>query len=199
MHRWVYAGAAATLVAASACGASTNLTAVWKEPTTPPIRFERVIVAFQAKDQALRRSIEDHMAARIANATPSYKVLDDTEATNLEQAKAKVTAAGFDGAVVARFVGVENQTTYVPGTTWWGPAPYRSMWGYWGYGWGAVYEPGYLVQDEVVTLETNVYSVREDKLLWASRSETFNPSSGRDLVDSVVNATVSRMKKERAL
>ena len=120
MHRWVYAGAAATSVAASACGASTNLTAVWKEPTTSPIRFERVIVAFQAKDQALRRSIEDHMAARIANATPSYKVRDDAEATNLEQAKAKVTAAGFDGAVAARFVGVETDSHAAPAS---GPRP----------------------------------------------------------------------------
>jgi hypothetical protein len=187
------------LTALAGCATTTELTAVWKEPGLQPVRFNKVIVAFQSPDGARRRQIEDLMVARIANATPSYTLITEDDAKNREQARQKVTAAGFDGAVVARFVSSENQQTYVPGSTWWGPAPYGSMWGYWGYGWGAAYSPGYVVNDQIVTLETNVYSVADDKLLWASRSETFNPSSSQDLVNSVIDATVSRMKKEGAL
>jgi hypothetical protein len=185
---------------AVSCAPTTKLIATWKDPTAAtPLHFQKVLVTFQAKDQALRRSAESHLAQRIKNATPSYQVLDESEARDEARAKEKIAAAGFDGAVVVRFVGTTTQTTYVPGTAWWGPAPYGSMWGYWGYGWGAVYSPGYLTQDTIVTLEANVYSVRDDKLIWASRSRTVNAESMTSLLDSVLDATAWEMKNQKVL
>jgi hypothetical protein len=73
------------------------------------------------------------------------------------------------------------------------------MWGYWGYGWGAVYDPGYLQSDTVVTLESNVYDVHRESLVWSSRSETISPGSIDDLMRSVVDATVKEMKRQRVL
>ena len=70
------------------------------------------------------------------------------------------------------------------------------MWGYWGYGWGAVYDPGYLQADTVVTLESNVYSVPREELLWSSRSETISPSS-IELADGV-GARNDRARDEEA-
>ena len=189
----------AVLVGASGCGPSTEMVASWSDPAGGAVRFAKPVVAFQSQDQALRRSMEDRLAARIPNATPAYRVLTDADARTPEVAKAKLTAQGFDGAVVARFVGVDKETTYVPGTTWWGPAPYATFGGYWGYGWGAVYDPGYLRQDTVVTLESAVYNLKADKLRWAGRSKTFNPSSTQALVDSVVKASADRMRREGAL
>jgi hypothetical protein len=61
------------------------------------------------------------------------------------------------------------------------------------------YSPGYVQRDTVVALESNVYSVKDDKLLWASRSETINPGTAQELVDSVLDATVKEMKKQKVL
>ncbi len=133
------------------------------------------------------------------NATASYSVITEADAKNPDAAKAKIAAAGYDGAIVLRFAKVDKSTTYVPGTTWWGPAPYGSMWGGWGYGWGMAYDPGYIQRDTIVSLESNVYSVSQDKLLWASRSETMNPDSVEALVKSVVEATVKEMKRQKVL
>ena len=94
---------------------------------------------------------------------------------------------------------VGQNTNYVPGTAWWGPAPYGTMWGYWGYGYGAVYSPGYMVQETIVTLESNIYSVKEDKLVWASQSRTVDPASVTKLVDELIQATVAEMKKQKVL
>jgi ABC-type transport system involved in cytochrome bd biosynthesis fused ATPase/permease subunit len=43
--------------------------------------------------------------------------------------------------------------------------------------------------DRIVTIATNVYSVADDKLVWASQSETFNPASLRETVDDVLRVT----------
>ena len=182
-----------------ACGTSTKLTAVWKAPEAGATRFKKILVVAQTKDQSTRRSMESHLVSRIPNSTASYEVLTEEETRDQARAKQKIAAAGFDGAVVVRFVGKDTQTTYVPGTTWYGPAPYGSMWGYWGYGWGAVYDPGYLVTDTIISLETHVYDVGQDKLIWASKSDTVSPTSMNDLVNSLVDATVAEMKKQKVL
>jgi hypothetical protein len=188
--------AAATLVA---CGTSTKLTAVWKAPDAAGTRFKKILVAAQTKEQTTRRSMESHLVSRIANSQASYELMTEEETRDTARAKAKIAAAGFDGAVVVRFVGKDTQTTYVPGTTWYGPAPYGSFSGYWGYGWGAVYDPGYLVTDTIISLETHVYDIGKDKLIWASKSDTISPSSMNDLVNSLVDATVAEMKKQKVL
>ena len=114
----------------AACAPATHLTAVWKDSSvTAPVHFNKVLVAAQIQDQARRRNMENYLAAKIPNSTPSYRVLNDDDTKNADGARAKVMAGGFDGAIVVRFVGTSTQTTYVPGTTYWGPAPLRKFWG----------------------------------------------------------------------
>ncbi len=145
-------------VGLSACAPATRLTATWKDPSVPPpMKFTKILLVAQMSDQAIRRSIETRLAQRLSNAQPSYTVLSDAEAKSENHGKDKIAAAGYDGAVVIRFARVDKQTTYVPGTTWWGPAPYGTWWGGYGYGWGMAYSPGYVQRDTVVAVEANVY------------------------------------------
>lgn len=41
----------------------------------------------------------------------------------------------------------------------------------------------------MVHIATSLYSVADDKLVWASQSETFNPASLREAVGEVVQVT----------
>ena len=183
----------------AACLAPTKLTASWKAPGVTEVRFKKVFVAAQSPDMTRRRAMEDILVKRIGNATPSYTVLTEAEVKDPALVKAKLASAGFDGAVVVRFVGAEQQTTYVPGTAYWGPAPYGGFYGYWGYGWGAAYSPGYLTTDTVVTLESNIYDVAKESLIWSSRSETISPGSINELMQSVIEKTVYEMRKQKVL
>ncbi len=186
-------------VVTGACTAPTKMTAVWKAPGATTVRFNKVLIAAQSSDQTRRRVVEDYLAKRIANSTPSYQFLNEADVKDQAQAKAKIAAGGFDGALIVRFVGTSKEETYVPGMSYWGPAPYSTMWGYWGYGWGSVYSPGYMVTDTVMTLESNVYNVTRNELIWSSRSETMNAGSVDELMTSVVDATVKEMKKQKVL
>lgn len=199
MRPGLLASALALGAAAWACGPATHLTAVWSAPQIAPIRFKKVLVAAQSREPVRRRAIEDALVRRIANATASHTLLTEDEARDPKAAKARIAGAGFDGAVVVRFVGSTQTATHVPGVQYWGSAPYGSIWGYWGYGWGAVSEPDYLRADTVVTLESNIYSVPREELLWSSRSDTISPDSIEALMESVIEQTVREMKKRHAL
>ena len=99
--------------------------------------------------------------------------------------KARLLREGFDGVVTLRMLG--------PGV-WTGPC-YGGFKGYWGYGWGAVYDPGYLSTDTIVSVETLIYSVKQDKLLWAGVSETTDSSKLDAFISEGADAVGNEMKK----
>lgn len=189
LHRYTLLLVAALLAAALGGCASTHITSAWSDPEISRLAFRKVLVVFQHADPALRERVERTMAAEIANAVPSHAIFSDEDVRDVERVKARVRADGFDATVIMRVVGVEREVSYVPSRLYATPAYYRDMWGYWGYGWRSAYEPGYLRSDRVVRVATNVYGVAADKLVWASESETFNPSSLREAIAEVVRVT----------
>ena len=185
------------LLLAVACAPTTEVTNSWKDPSAGSVRFTKVLAVCACKDAGTRRTVEDVLAKRIKNSTPSYQILNDDDLHDRESAKAKVKAGGFDGAVIMALVNVDRTTTYVPGQAYAVPSYYNTMWGGWGYGWSTYYDPGYVQENQYVDFNTNVYQVEQEKLLWSSRSQTVNPSNMASLVDEIVTATVNEMKKQK--
>ena len=176
--------------------ASTNITNSWVTPDAQPIAFEKTLVVFIHSSEAIRRIAEDRLAQRIGadRAVASHTLISQDEVRDTEAARAKVDAGGFDGAVVMRVIGRDQQLTYQPGMAY--PAHYGGFYSYYGYGWPAVYDPGYLRTDTIVTVETNVYSVADDKLLWSGVSETMNPSDVEKAVDDVADAVARELRRQ---
>jgi hypothetical protein len=85
-----------------------------------------------------------------------------------------------------RITRVETEQRYVPGLAH--AARFPGFWESWHGGWTIVYEPGYLRTDRIVHMSTRVYSLEHEKLVWASRTETTNPSSLPAAIAGVVRA-----------
>lgn len=188
-HRWLLVLVAALLAAALGGCATTQIVSAWKDEDLARVPFRKVLVVFQHADPQLRRTLERRMASDIPNSVPAHAIFSDADVQDIGRVKERVRAEGFDSAVIMRIVGVDREVRYVPGRVYHVPAYYHDFWGYWGYGWRSVYEPGYYRNDRVVHVSTNVYSVEADKLVWASQSETFNPQSLRQAVGEVVRVT----------
>ncbi len=192
------------LLAISLAGcATTTFTSTWRDPATPPINpvGKTVCAVFVSRDESKRRAGEDQLAADLtmhgAKGIPAYTILPDAMRGDGEAARAAFRAAGCNGAVTMRVVGKDQVLNYTPGMAM--PGPYRGFGPYWGYGWGAAYSPGYLSTDTIVSVETLVYSLVQDKLLWASTSRTTNPGNLDKLVNEVAVATAKEMQKQGLL
>jgi hypothetical protein len=92
-----------------------------------------------------------------------------------------------------RLIKSERQVTQVPGAY---AMPYPRFWGCYGHAWPIVYDPGYLRTDTIVQVETKVYSLTDDKLIWADLSETFNPRDAQALVRSGAQAVANDLQKQ---
>ncbi|HXT14779.1 MAG TPA: hypothetical protein VN706_04070 [Gemmatimonadaceae bacterium] len=186
---------AATALGSTACFHSTELAATWHDPHATQVSFRRGVAVFVTRDEALRRTVEDKIAASFANVVPSYTVMPAADSTiGRDEAAARLRAAGFDGAIMMRVADVSVRPSYVDGTYWY-DRPY-GFGGYWNYAWATPYDPGYVVADRVVTIETQIYSLADDRLIFAARSETTNPSSAGALTASVIRHIRDRLRKD---
>jgi hypothetical protein len=198
------------LVGASALGlagcASTKFNSTWKDPEAQALNFrgQKVAAVVVTPHESTRLGAEGALARELqrrgVDAVPAYNLIPPNETRDKDKAKALFSAAGIAGAVVMRALGVEKDVTYSPGTGYWGAPHYGSFWGagygYWGYSWGAVYDPGYLRTDTIVNVETLVYDLRADKLVWAGKSQTTNPDRVDALVQELAAAAAAEMKKQ---
>ncbi len=192
------AAAVAAAVALTGCYHSTQMAATWADPSAHSLRFQHPIAVFVTTSETMRRSVEDRMASKFSNATPSYRVLTTVDSTNGAQVRQQLAGMGFDGAIIMRVVAVTDKLAYVPGSYWYG-GPYYSFAGYWGTAWGYPYDPGYVTQNQIVSMETQIYALAADKLVYAARSETTNPSSVNKLIDSVLRHVMEELQKENVI
>jgi hypothetical protein len=174
----------------------------WKNPVAGPIsRANEKVAAFViTADESMRLGPEETLATELrnrgVNCIAGYTVLPGELAKDQDKAKEFLGKAGITGAVVMRVLGREEQEkTYMPGAVWYSGPNYPGFWNYWGYSWTVVYSPGYLEKDTIVSIETLVYSITQDQLLWAGRSETTNPKEIRKFVKDLVSTAGKEMRK----
>ena len=183
----------------AAC-ATTSFNSTWKAPDAQPVGSfagKKVVGFVATKNEAVRRSAEDALAgeltARGAQGVAGYTVVPP-DVTDEARAKAMVEKTGAVGVVVIRPVGKDKEVYSTP-SMYTGPY-YGGFWGgYWGYGWGAPWGGGEIRTDTIVTVETLVYSLAQNKLIWAGQSQTTNPSKVDSFVREIVAATAKEMKK----
>ena len=182
-----------TLGALACASGGAQITDSWLDPSVTSVSFDKVLVIAVTPNESVRRAAEDAMvrSAQRGNAVASYTLLTSEQLGNNATVRSAIQQNNFDGAVTMRLVGKEQQTTWVPGSY---PTPYYSFYGYHTYSYPMAYDPGYLRTDDIVKIETNVYSIEDDKLIWTGLSESFNPDNVTSLVSGIAEAIAQDMR-----
>jgi hypothetical protein len=182
--------------------AAPKFTSVWKSPDAEQVSFagKKVAGLVITKDDSLRVAGEDglvrELTGRGLTAVATYTIAPKEELVSGEGAKGWFERAHIEGVVAMRPVSKEKRETYTE-ATWIDPF-YSSFWGYYGYGWASMptYIPGYVDVDTFVVVETTIYSVPQNKLVWAAVSETKNPKDLRAFLKDLSSAVVKELHKQ---
>jgi hypothetical protein len=181
------------LVAMTGCsGPGTSLSQVWVDPTYGGGPIEKVLVIGILKEDARQRVFENTLVSQFeklgVEAVASWQVIPADKETDEESVKAAIEGRGFDSVMVSQLISVDKRQEYVPGQTYVG-----SYWGspHYGYGYypyysstyAVVHEPGYTIENTVVSVETNIYDVDSEILKWAAISETLNPTQVNSAIE----------------
>ena len=178
-----------------------SFSSTWKAPDARPGTFQGkpVVAVFMSSDDALRQGIEGRLAYELtqrgAKGIAAWSLIPSSEIRDEEKAKARITQSGAAGVVVLRLVD-RAQEASAQNPMYWAAPTYGNVWsGYWSYGWGGLYDAGHVKVDNILYVETLVYSLEQGKLVWAGLSKTTNPKSANELVKQLVGKVASEVKK----
>ena len=145
----------------------------------------KVAAVVMANDQAIRLAGEEALArelsARGAEGVPMYTLLAGADP---DEAKARTAAerAGVVGVVVLRPVRVDKE---ILSTLISSDPVYGGFWGgYYGHGWGSAPSAAEIRTDTIIIVETLVYSLHQNKLVWSGQSKTTNPANLNRLIEN---------------
>jgi hypothetical protein len=186
------------VTAISSCGPSTKIVKSWREPGASITRgpANKSLVIAVVKDESSRRVIEDQLVKRLQGiGIASYTMLtpDLLKEANESTLKQKLDEGKFTHVLLMRLGDVETETTYTPGTT---TAYYGGYGRYYGYGASLYSTPGYYSTSKNYFVETTVYTINPDKLVWTGTTKTVNPSNIEKTVNEIADVVSAKMEKE---
>ena len=185
---------------AISCGTVAKIEKSWRDPDTQVNmeQLNKILVVAHLRNEADRRSTEDRMAGYLnGKGVVSYTFLTKSEnEENKEKVRAKLKADGFDAVVVMRLLDVDKDVQYVPGTISTYPTYYRGFYGYYYNSFNRFYDPGYYQTTKTYLVETNIYSLKQDKLIFSAVTSTANPENLDKLTNAVTKSVYQKIKSE---
>jgi hypothetical protein len=199
-RRQVMTAALTIVLAAGAVSANTKFLSTWKAPGLPPQSFggQTVVALVISDDMSLRMSTEEAMSQELTRrgvkGVAAYRVIPTPELKDPQKAKGWFEKAGARGVVVMRLIDIRKEQDKAPVV--WNSYPYNSFWDYYPYSWSSTIIIVNAPDDTKVTVETVVYDLAHNRLLWSGTSESSNPKGARSLVEGIIDSTAEEMKKE---
>jgi hypothetical protein len=187
----------ALLVGLAACS-GTRLSDVWRDPQYSGEPFHQVAVFVLGSNPAVRRLVEDEVVRRLPMNTRGiggYGLVPDAERGDVEKALERLRAGGYDGAMIARLVGVDGPTPWATGSLKQVPVSYRTLSNYYVNATEEAERSSGLGTPTVVRVQMNVYAVASQALVWSAASRTFNPEETRDVAADMAKVAVEELQK----
>ena len=185
------------LVGLAACS-GTRLSDVWRDPQYSREPFRQVAVFVLGADPAVQRLVEDEVVRRLPMNTRGiggYGLVPDAERGDVAKAVARLRAGGYDGAMIARLVGVDGPTPWASGSLKQVPVSYRTLSNYYVNASEETERASALSAPTVVRVQMNVYAVESQALVWSASSRTFNPEETRDVAGDVARLAVADLQR----
>ncbi len=187
------------------CTPSTRITGTWKKPDAA-IKH-KILLAAMTHSTVAKTTVEGYMADEFRK-----NGIDVTEASMLfapnfhpdlqkdkEMLLKTIRENGNDAVLMMTLIDHTEDTRYVPGTATYSPMSYGyygGFYSYYNYMYPTVYQPGYYTEDQTYYLETNLYDIETEDLLWSAQSQAVNPSSLGKFAIQFAKITVDRLQSE---
>jgi hypothetical protein len=204
-----FLGLIVALLLVSCGGTNTVVLDSWKDPSTTIEKenFKKVLVIALVKNDLVRKRIESRFKEINPIFYPSNHFLNEKSGVDKEMLLKLLKSENADGVLTMRLVDVTNETSYVPGTTstyynagYMNTYGYGTMFGGW-YGLYSpmYYSPGYYVENSYYIVETNIFSLESNKLIWSAVTKTLQFSDIEGGLDDILASLAEQMRKDGSL
>ena len=200
VERTISATLVFAVAAVAALPAAIRFTSTFKSIDAGSVSFagKKVAALVISNDDSLRVPGEEalvrELTARGMQAVATYRIAPKEELRSAETARPWFEKGGIEGVVAVRPISADTRQVYTPDM--WVGTNYGTLWGYYGYGWSAVWVPGSRQQQTTVVVETLVFSLPRNQILWGAVTETKNARDLRAFVQELAKESVEEMQKQ---
>jgi hypothetical protein len=178
--------------------ATTKMTDTWRDDNYRGT-IRKVVVIGIFKEPDTRKIFEDEFADRLrargVDATASHKIVSDAEMPDKDVVIGKIRKSGADTVLVTRVMDMETVKNYVPGQSYIVPTYYSYYGSYYSYS----YRPGYTETTGSAYLETNLYNLGDEKLIWSGRSKTKLTATRYELIQAFVKTMLDGLAEAKLI
>jgi len=197
--------AAFLLFAALPLLAGTKIVHHWVRTGQPLPAPKKILIAAVMENYLVRQEFEDEMNRQLApygvEGIPSYLVLPPRNELMEGELKQRIQESSLDGVLVVEPKAVRKERKEVVTHDLYVPPPaYSQFWPY-GNSISGEVNPGssFTQENLLVRAEFNLYSTKEDLLVWNGESETVYSKNFERLGKQYARALVNQLKKDRII
>jgi hypothetical protein len=181
--------AVAMSIAFSSCLPSMKATADYtNKEALPEKKLSKIFLAALTSNLDAKRRLESdfekYAVGRGLQVVKSgdlfFPNFDAKNAPDKETVIKKIKDAGCDGVFTIALIDNEGGQKHKAGDPNYSPMTYSyntAFWNYYDYHHSSLYAPGYYSTNKTYYLESIVYDLRSEKLLWAIQTEAYDPTS----------------------
>lgn len=112
----------------------------------------------------------------------------------------KIDKAGHEAILTVSVIAKESNTRFIGADGTYQPVVsnpyYATYWGYYDYVGPIVYKPGYYTQTQTYFIETNLYDVDSEELVWSAQTETYSPADLDNLTENLADLIEDELEEE---
>jgi len=192
-------------VAAFPILASTKIIHRWVITGLPIPQFHKMLVASIGENYLIRQQFEDQMKKLLAKygveGVQSYMVLPPKNEMMEGELKQRIKESSLDSVLVVLPKAVRKETQeVVTGGVYVPPPGYYAFWPYWNMAYGNFYATSsYTKENVIVRVEFNLYSTKDEKLVWSGETDTIYSNDFDKLAKEYAQTLVNQLKKDKLI
>jgi hypothetical protein len=99
-----------------------------------------------------------------------------------------------DAVIISHLIGKEQKDAYTRGER-----THAGFYGFYRSRYNYTHEPGYSSTSTTVRLETNLYDVKTEKLIWSGQSKTLSYDPTDQIIKDVIKTVVDSLQKDKLI
>jgi hypothetical protein len=185
--------------------ASTKIVHRWVLTGVPMPQFHKMLVASVMDNYLIRQEFEDEMKKQLAKynveGVQSYMVLPPRNEMMEGELKQRIKESSLDSVLVVRPKAVRKETEeVVTGGIYVPPPGYYTFWPYWNMAYGNFYPTSTTTKENIIVrVEFNLYSTKDEKLVWSGESDTVYSTDFDKLGKDYAKALTNQLKRDKVL
>lgn len=176
------------------CSSSTQLTDIYIDESYTGKEIKKILVLGIAKEEWKKKVYENEFRSKLMKhnieVLTAWQELPKGEKLTKETFEKYFKDKNVDAVLVAIAAGESTeQTLYSGGAS----HVYAGFYGFYFSTSTLFYSPGYLAEEKVVHMKTNLYETGEGNIIWSAKSQSYEPKNTKEVIQTVSRNVVDEL------